>query len=335
MIVLILFIFKSDIAPVGPNWLCQRNFIGMRFSLRQVKYFAATAELGQISRAAVALSVSQSAITISIRELEEGLGYKLFSRQSHGMELTDTGRLFLTRAYAILAAVEDARNLPQQIAPVSGEITLAATYTVMGYFLPDHLQRLSLLYPAIHIRMLELDRETIESGLLAQEYDMAMLLTSNVRNPAIHTETLFSSRRRLWVSTQHRFAKDIEVSLAEIAKEPFIMLTVDEAADSALRYWHQHGCEPAVCLNTTSIEAVRSLVANNLGVAILSDMVYRPWSLEGKRIETIKTVESLPSMNVGLAWPADKRLNPAMQTVLQYFKQRYLEPEIPHSGAHR
>ena len=307
----------------------------MRFSLRQIKYFTATAELGQISRAAVELSVSQSAVTISIRDLEEGLGYKLFSRQSHGMELTDTGRLFLTRAYAILAAVDDARNLPQQIAPVSGELTLAATYTVMGYFLPDHQQRLSLLYPAIRIRMLELDRETIESGLLAQDYDMAMLLTSNVRNSAIQTETLFSSRRRLWVSTQHRFAKHSEVSFAEVAKEPFIMLTVDEADDSALRYWHQHGFKPSVSLNTKSIEAVRSLVANDLGVAILSDMVYRPWSLEGKRIETIKTVESVPSMNVGLAWRADSAMSPAMQTIRQYFKQRYLDPQSPHSSAHR
>ena len=307
----------------------------MHFSLRQIKYFAATAELGQISRAAVELSVSQSAVTISIRELEEGLGYKLFSRQSHGMELTDNGRHFLTRAYAILAAVEDARNMPQQIAPVTGELTLAATYTVMGYFLPDHLQRLSLLYPALHIRMLELDRETIESGLLTQHYDMAMLLTSNVRNPAIQTETLFSSPRRLWVSPQHRFLAKRQVSFAEIAQEPFIMLTVDEAAESALRYWHLHGCEPTITLNTKSIEAVRSLVANDLGVAILSDMVYRPWSLEGKRIETIKPVESIPSMNVGLAWRADATMSPAMKTVRQYFKQRYLDPQNPHSFLHR
>ena len=307
----------------------------MHFSLRQIKYFVATAELGQISRAAVELSVSQSAVTISIRELEEGLGYKLFSRQSHGMELTDNGRHFLTRAYAILAAVEDARNMPQQIAPVTGELTLAATYTVMGYFLPDHLQRLSLLYPALHIRMLELDRDTIESGLLAQHYDMAMLLTSNVRNSAIQTETLFSSPRRLWVSPQHRFLAKRQVSFAEIAQEPFIMLTVDEAADSALRYWHLHGCEPTITLNTKSIEAVRSLVANDLGVAILSDMVYRPWSLEGKRIETIKPVENIPSMNVGLAWRADATMSPAMKTVRQYFKQRYLDPQNPHSFLHR
>jgi DNA-binding transcriptional LysR family regulator len=113
------------------------------------------------------------------------------------------------------------------------------------------------------------------------------------------------------------------------------MLTVDEAADSALRYWRLHGCEPDVTLNTKSIEAVRSLVANDLGVAILSDMVYRPWSLEGKRIETIKPVESIPSMNVGLAWRADAIMTPPMSTVRQYFKQRYLDPQNPHGLSHR
>lgn len=307
----------------------------MRFSLRQIKYFAATAELGQISRAAVELSVSQSAVTISIRDLEEGLGYKLFVRQSHGVELTDNGRHFLTRAYAILVAVDDAHNMPQQIAQVSGELTIAATYTVMGYFLPDHLQRLSLLYPALCIRMLELDRDAIESGLLAQRYDMAMLLTSNVLSPAIQTETLFGSQRRLWVSPQHRFAAKRQVSFAEIAQEPYIMLTVDEAADSTLRYWRQHGYEPSVALSTKSIEAVRSMVANDMGVAILSDMVYRPWSLEGKRIETIKPIESIPSMNVGLAWRADATMSPAMKTIRHYFKQRYSDPQNPHSSLHR
>jgi DNA-binding transcriptional LysR family regulator len=90
-----------------------------------------------------------------------------------------------------------------------------------------------------------------------------------------------------------------------------------------------------MALSLTSIEAVRSLVANDLGVAILSDMVYRPWSLEGKRIETIKPVESIPSMNVGLAWRADASMSPAMTTVRQYFKQRYLDPQNSHNPSHR
>jgi DNA-binding transcriptional LysR family regulator len=64
-----------------------------------------------------------------------------------------------------------------------------------------------------------------------------------------------------------------------VAEEPYIMLTVDEAAQTAMKYWSQSLYRPRVTLRTSSVEAVRSMVAGGEGVAILSDMVYRPWSL--------------------------------------------------------
>jgi len=58
---------------------------------------------------------------------------------------------------------------------------------------------------------------------------------------------------------------------------------------------------PAVAFATSSVEAVRSMVAAGMGVTILSDMVYRPWSLEGQRIELHTLVDDIPIMDVGLA----------------------------------
>jgi DNA-binding transcriptional LysR family regulator len=80
------------------------------------------------------------------------------------------------------------------------------------------------------------------------------------------------------------------------------MLTVDEASRTAGRYWDHYGLNPQVAFATSSVEAVRSMVAAGMGVTILSDMVYRPWSLEGQRIEQRVTVEPVPSMDVGLTW---------------------------------
>ena len=60
----------------------------MSISLRQIRYFVSTAEQGQISQAAVDLSISQSAITTAIKDLERIIGAELFVRSSHGMELT-------------------------------------------------------------------------------------------------------------------------------------------------------------------------------------------------------------------------------------------------------
>lgn len=306
----------------------------MNFSLRQLRYFVTIAELGQVSRAAEQLHVTPSAVTISLRDLENELGYRLFKRESHGMELTEDGRHFLAHAHAVELAVANAQNIPRQ-GQVSGDLLLAATPTLVGYFLPEHIYRLSGLHSGLRIDMLELDRRGIEDGLLAGKFDIAMLVISNVTDPGLKTQTLVDSQRRLWVPAGHHLTSESEVSLAEIAKEPLMMLTADEAGEAAQRYWKHYGYAPDVRLRSSSIEAVRSMVGNGLGVAIASDMQYRPWSLEGKRVESVRVKEPIPAMSVGLAWRTESKCTPAMKMVQDYFRQRFLDPHNRHKFVRR
>ena len=298
----------------------------MPVSLRQIRYFVSTAEHGQISQAAAELGISQSAVTTAIKDLEQTVGLDLFVRSTHGMEMTTAGRQFLFHAYEILNKVDEATNLLLPAGDFAGQLTVAASYTVIGYFLPNHLGRLRRAWPNLDIQLFELNREAMEEGLLSNRYDMAVLLTSNVINSDLATETLMSSRRRLWVPARHRLLSQGSVGLKEIAEEPYIMLTVDEAAHTALRYWSNTSYRPNVTLRTSSVEAVRSLVADGQGVAILSDMVLRPWSLEGKRIETIVPTEPIPSMDVGLAWRRGAQFTPAMEAFRSYFHQTFFLP---------
>jgi DNA-binding transcriptional LysR family regulator len=296
-------------------------------SLRQIRYFVATAELGQISHAAIDLSISQSAVTTAIKELERIVGANLFMRTPHGMDLTAAGREFLSHAYEILKKVDEAMHLNLVSSEMEGRLTVAATYTVMGYFLPLHIERLRRLFPKLDIQLFELNRESVEEGLLANRYDIAVLLTSNILNPALVTEKLLSSTRRLWLPAQHPLLQAETVSLRKIAEEPYIMLTVDEAAQSALKYWSATPYQPRVILRTSSVEAVRSLVANGQGVAILSDMVHRPWSLEGRRIETVNINDPVPAMDVGLAWRRNMEFSAAMLAFRSYFRKAFNLPE--------
>lgn len=298
----------------------------MSISLRQIRYFVATAEQGQVSQAAIHLSISQSAVTTAIKELEQIVGSPLFERVSHGMELTEAGRQFLSHAYEILRKVEEATHLSLTGSELTGRLTVAATYTVMGYFLPLHIERIRRRLPGLDIQLLEMNRESIEEGLLTNRHDIAVLLTSNILNPELVTEKLMSSARRLWVPGQHRLLSAPSVGLREVAEEPYIMLTVDEASHSSLKYWSQSGYQPRITLRTSSVEAVRSLVANDQGVAILSDMVHRPWSLEGRRIETINLRDPVPSMDVGLAWRKNAEFTPAMAAIRRYFRQTFHLP---------
>jgi DNA-binding transcriptional LysR family regulator len=96
------------------------------------------------------------------------------------------------------------------------------------------------------------------------------------------------------------------------------MLTVDEASNTAQRYWNRTSYRPKTIFRTSSVEAVRSMVANGMGVTILSDMVYRPWSLDGRRVEVISLADRIPTMDVGLAWAANVEQNTAVSAFREF-----------------
>lgn len=292
------------------------------FSTRHLRYFVCTAELGQISQAAQQLNITQSAVTAAIKELENRLQVRLFERHPGGMVLTHAGRLFLDHCGQILNSVAACRDLGLEQEDVHGEIKVAATYTVLGYFLPFHLQRLAQLYPNLKIHLVELPRIAIEQGLLDGVLDIAVLLSSNVQNPQLRVHSFLDSQRHLWVGPGHRLLQQAGVDFDDLRREPYIMLDVDESADTTLAYWRAAGAEPRVVLQTSSIEAVRSMVGNGSGISILSDTVYRPWSLEGRKIHKITLQSPVPAMSLGVAWRADQDFSPAQRLFCDYFIHR-------------
>ena len=157
-------------------------------------------------------------------------------------------------------------------------------------------------------------RPAIEVALVTGDLDIAVMLTSNLDNrDELDFETLFRSRRRLWLASDHPLLSDALVPVEAVIREPYIMLTVDEADRTQAKFWQGFGIRPQVIFETSSVEAVRSMVASGMGVTILSDMVYRPWSLEGQRIEQRPLAETVPSMDVGLSWSRTRPLAPPAQ----------------------
>ena len=212
---------------------------------------------------------------------------------------------------------------------VKGSINIVVSNTIAGYFLPPFLARFTRAFPNIKINLSEADRASIEEGLITNGFDLAVMLTSNILNHEDLThDTLWKSRRRAWVDAHHKFLKKPTVTLQDIAQEPYIMLTVDEASNTAQRYWNRTPHKPNTIFRTASIEAVRSLVANGLGISILSDMVHRPWSLEGRRVEVIEVSDEIPTMDVGMAWHQPKIHSEAIKAFVEF---RHLGMATGHS----
>lgn len=273
-------------------------------TLRQLRYFAAAARTGRFSMAAADEHVSQSAVTNAVLALESQLGVRLFDRHPHGVTLTPEGHNFHRRTQDILDALDDAIREPGfQRYALRGTVRIAASYTVLGYFLPDLLARFRRRYPEVVLDLADLDRPEIEAAVASGDVELGVALLSNVeKRERFGHQVLVRSRRQLWTASGHPLLSAAAPSLADIARYPYILLEVDEGERSTLNYWRTHGLRPDIALRTRSMEALRGLVAHGFGVTMLSDMVYRPWSLEGRKIEAVPITDAVPPMEAGLLW---------------------------------
>jgi len=294
----------------------------IRFTLRQLHYFAAVARTGQISLAAAESHVTQSTMTAAIAELERALGTLLFERGRQGVTLTHEGHLFLQHANNVLEAATEAAHHPfRERSDVSGTLELAASYTVLGYFLLPFLAKFQKRHPGARVVPVEADRARIEETVASGEIELAVALTSNMHDPKrFQRVVLARSRRQLWVAAGHPLADLAQASLEDAAPFPYVLPMVDEGDVAAMRYWNEAGLRPASFIRTSSMEAVREMVALDFGVTILSDMVFRPWSLDGRRIRTVSLKNPIPPMEVGLIWAKGRRLSHVAEALRRYLQ---------------
>ena len=276
----------------------------MAFTLRQLQFFVAVADQGSVSRAAQKLSISQSSVTEAVKELETDLGVELFERHSRGLNITHKGHQFLRHATKILSDVSDARRtfLGEQAA-TKGRLQLGVTSMVAGYVLSDILARYRRAYPGVEISAIEDNGDYLEHLLVGGKLDVAVMVISNLRDrTALQSEILEVSAYRLWMTLGHKLNGADIIGVDDIVSEPLIMLTIDEIEENTGKLLAAIGAKPHVAFRTRSVEAVRSLVATGAGVALLPDLIYRPWSLEGDRIESRDVSGSLPVVQVGMVW---------------------------------
>ena len=148
---------------------------------------------------------------------------------------------------------------------------------------------------------MEEKRLDVEVGVIDGKHDLALMLVSNLSNrQKLLCHTLVHSMRRLWLPPKHPLLNQEIITLADISSLPYIQLVIDDAEITTGAYWRAHNLQPNIIMRTDLVEAIRSLIAFRQGVTILSDMMYRPWSLEGSRIEVREVAANIPTMNTGL-----------------------------------
>ncbi|MDQ0326988.1 DNA-binding transcriptional LysR family regulator [Rhodopseudomonas julia] len=276
----------------------------MNITLKQVRYFIAVASSQSVSLAARDLHISQSAITVALKQLEQEVGAALFLRTPRGMVLTQEGHQFLRHSERIMAVVADAgRALKVREPTGGGTLTIGVTALVAGYYLADLLARYQRVYPEVDVKVVEDQQRFLEHLLIGGEIDVGLLISSALANrDALASDTLLRSPYLVWLPANHRLLALDEPSLSDLADQPLVQLTTDDMHAITQRHWREAGIKPRTVLRTSSVEAIRSLVGTGIGLAVLPDMTYRPWSLEGDRVEVRPLKEVFPTIDIGLTW---------------------------------
>jgi DNA-binding transcriptional LysR family regulator len=297
------------------------------FTLRQFRYFIAVAESGSVAAASRQLAIAQSAVTKAMLELEAELGSQLFERTSKGMALTPQGHRFLASARKVLSAVADAARLHgggngagQALA---GTLAIGVTSLVAGYYLSELLGRFKRAAPAVEVQITEEAPRFLEHLLINGELDVAIMVSNALGEPqALAAETLTRSPNRVWLASNHPLAARDELTLAECATYDQVVLEADRIDDLLRAAWARQQLKPRCVLRSSSLEAVRSLVGAGLGLAVLPDFLYRPWTLDAEHVDVRALRDDLPTVDVGLVWRRGSGLKPVADEFIEIAREQ-------------
>jgi len=242
-------------------------------TVHQLRLLVEVIDRGGFSRAAEALGLSQPAISHQMRALSTSVGLPLLEVVGRRVRLTQAGTLVYEHAKRILAEFEDAGAALDELRGLRrGTIRMAGDTTVGIYVLPDLLGAFRHEYPSIEVRLGVDNRQGVYDRLVAGEVDFVVVGRPwvNASIPLIVRPFLDNELIAI-ASPRHRLAGRAQVTLAELAAEPFIGREpgsgTRETAEEALR---AAGLAVRPVMELASNGAIKRAVARDLGVSILS-----------------------------------------------------------------
>ncbi len=162
----------------------------MSFDLRQVRAFRAIAENGSFSRAAREIGLTQPTLSTHVKNLEEGMGVRLFDRAGKKVTLTPAGEVFLDYARQMLGLAEGARQaVTSFLGEVAGEVALLASTVPAEYILPRWLGSYRERFPRVRISLGVSDTQGVVDALLAGGTQVGVA-GSEIRHPALSCRPL-------------------------------------------------------------------------------------------------------------------------------------------------
>lgn len=272
----------------------------MAVKLELYKVFKEVAEAGNITAAAQALYISQSAVSQSIKQLETALQARLFSRSPRGVTLTGEGQMlyeYVRSALSLLSTGEDKLSQAQQL--LLGTLTIGASDTVTSLFLTPYLEAFHRKHPGIRLKIVSGRSAKVLSLLKSGVVDIAFASSPSDKTnlldfPCFETHSVFVAGSDYPCDFDHVY------SLQEIAAFPLILLERKASSRVFLeQYFLKRGVTLTPEIELSSRSLLVDMAAIGLGVAGVTEEFVRR-DLEQGSIRVLKTDFEIPSRTVDM-----------------------------------
>lgn len=291
-------------------------------NIKDLKYLVALAEYGHFGKAAEACFVSQPALSMQIRKLEEVLGVKLLERTNKSVLLTECGARVVERAKVILNQVDEVREIAKQLAdPFSGELRVGIFPTLAPYLLPHIIPTLSKDYPKLSLFLIEDKTANLIDKLKNGKLDVA-ILSIPVSEKAFQHEALFREDFLLAVPEHDALAKNKFVNQSDLDGKHLLLLEDGHCMrEQSLNICYEMHADEMQNFRATSLETLRQMVVAGVGITLMPTLACAPNAM----LRYIPFQGSKPSRTIGLYWRANSSKQVLLSDMIQKIKSVLLK----------
>jgi len=252
----------------------------MKYTLRQLEVFLATARFEHLSRAAESLAMSQSAASDSLRDLEHQFNILLFDRVGKRLQLNDSGRLLLPQAEALLSQAQELEDTLRQHRGI-GALKVGATLSIGNTLCIPLIQQYRQQYPDSQVSLVVGNTERISQMVAGFEIDIG-LIEGEINNPVLEITRWREDELLIFCNPSHPLAKQDVLSKRDLlgagwilresgsgTRQTFNRVMYDLLPDLRLELELQHN------------EAIVQAVISGMGLGCLSTLSLTPWIASG------------------------------------------------------
>ena len=281
-------------------------------TIKQLRYFEALARHGHFGRAAEACAISQPALSVQIRDLEESLGTVLFERGARQVRLTSFGEEFALRVREILRAVDELGDLARASRDeLKGPLRIGVIPTIAPYLLPTMIERLARLHPGLDVHV----RETLTPRLIHELSDGRLdtaIVALPISEPSFTEIPLFTEN--LMLVRNGAEAEEPVPSPEALRKMRLLLLEEGHCfRDQALSFCNIRATSPRDGLDGSSLSTLVQMVGAGIGVTLIPEMAVAV-ETRSAPVSVARFESPEPSRTVGMIW---RRTSPLADQLLQ------------------